>query len=677
MLKEKLLKFRPKLLRLIKKIDDQYSINNSFLERAKSNDNKSSASFKSSYIKCGAPFFKDALGVSAPFNEDYKFRKMTLKEFFPFDLPLTSSRWKTNEKVALLNGVKSQMVNHIKSQQSRKLCQDSRRTRGKAQKLKFISHNLDLEHSAMMEIYESIVNDYPDYSTNWNIISFNDLQSTHSVSECMGMWFSYLRPDINREPFTEEENLIMANAMTDNEQKNWSEIAAMLDRRSSLQAFVQFHTTFARLCPSNIRWTDDEDNKLLAAVDKYSCNGVVNWGKVGQVLRSRNKTQCYNRYQIIVNAQCAKKGVFSRKEDRAILSFISQMGESNFNKMPKDFLPGRSLVQIKNHYNVALKHQGTVHPWTREEDKLLVEYVEKNGTNGWSEIASFLQTHNRLSCRTRFLTINKYLTKYPDKALEDVPSKIKRLTAVQKAAESEVEEVASDEKHVRSRGMGMISFERYKVKEVTMYKLMRTTFNFDFGARQLSADNLKLLVLKQLFNADIGKLSRRAYMLTISQERKLHEILTFQLDQWLLDEMKFATCHTQFLMPPNYNTCVGLRAITITMHDQPLQENEEIKFPTPQYREELVNFQKLFFSLFYWSAMLAKLDKDELNRIHFLKYPKSDMTATEIYRSLNKRKLAINTGFYHQRSRDCQPGSSQEVTKVYQSPSKRLKLSDQ
>lgn len=675
MLKEKLLRFRPKLLYLIKKIDAQYAINRSFLERAKSNDKKSSDSFKSSYIKCGAPFFKDALGVSAPFNEDYKFRKTTLKEFFPFDLQLTSSRWKTKEKVALLNGVKTQMINHIKSQQSRKLCEDSRRTRGKAQKLKFISRNSDLEQSPMMEIYKTIVNDYPDFSINWNIVSFKDLQSNHSVSECMGMWFSYLRPDINREPFTEEENLTMANAMTDPEQKNWNQIASMLDRRSSLQAFIQFHSTFARLCPSNIRWTDDEDNKLLASIDKYSCNGVVNWGKVGQVLPSRNKTQCYNRYQIIINTQGVKKGVFSRQEDRAILSFISRMGESSFSKMPKDFLPGRSLIQIKNHYNVALKHQGTVHPWTREEDKMLVEYVEKNGTNGWSEIAGMLQTHNRLSCRTRFLTINKYLTKYPDKTLEDVPSKVKRLTAVQKAArsESEVEEVTPDEKHVRSRGMGLITFERYKVKEATMYKLMRTTFNFDFGARKLSVDNLKLLVLKELFKADIGKIDRRAYMLTSSQQQKFREILTFQLDKRFLKEIKFATRHTQFLMPPNYNTCVGLRAVTITMHEQPSKENEEIKFPSPQYREELVNFQKLFFSLFYWSAMLAKLDKDELNRIHFLKYPKPNMTATEIYRSLNKRKLAINTGFYQQRS---PPGSSQEVVKVYQSPSKRLKLSD-
>lgn len=188
MLKNKLLKFRLKLVDLIQKIDRQYAINNSFLERAKSNENKSSASFKTSYVKCGAPFFKNAMGDSAPFNDDYKVRKNNQKEFFPFDLPRTSSRWKTKEKVALINGVKAQMISHIKSQQSRKLCQDSRRTRGKAQKLKFISHNLDLEQSAMLEIYVSIVKDHPDFTINWNIISFKDLHSNHSVSECMGMW---------------------------------------------------------------------------------------------------------------------------------------------------------------------------------------------------------------------------------------------------------------------------------------------------------------------------------------------------------------------------------------------------------------------------------------------------------------------------------------------------------
>lgn len=185
-LKERLVQFRKQLYAMLEKIDTQYRLNNIFLEQAKSGEGKDSSQFKTGYTKCGAPFFKDATGRPAPFNVDYKHRKNVLKQFFPFDMPVTSTRWKTSEKVALIGGVKRQMIDHIKSKQSQKLCKDTRQTRGKLQKLKFIASNKDMSESPMNDIFYSIQSDHPDFAINWNIVSFNDLHSNHSVSECMG-----------------------------------------------------------------------------------------------------------------------------------------------------------------------------------------------------------------------------------------------------------------------------------------------------------------------------------------------------------------------------------------------------------------------------------------------------------------------------------------------------------
>lgn len=258
-LKEHLQRFQLKIAGLIRKINEQFRLNNIFLEEAKSGEFKDSASFKASYLKCGAPFFKDALGNSAPYNEDYKYRKNVLKEFFPFDLPDNTAPWKTNEKVSLIKGVKNQMINYIKSQQSQKLCKDSRKTRGKLQKLKFIATNQDLVDAPILDIYATIQNSYPDFNINWNIISFIDLQNMHSVTECMGMWYSYLRPDLNREEFTSEENSTISNVFQDDRFNDWNEVAAQLDRRSALQCFVHFNRLYVRYYPNNIKWTEQED----------------------------------------------------------------------------------------------------------------------------------------------------------------------------------------------------------------------------------------------------------------------------------------------------------------------------------------------------------------------------------------------------------------------------------
>lgn len=639
---------------LIDKIDAHYRRNNFLLEEAKSKENKDASTFKSSYIKCGAPFFKDAFGKFAPLNEDYKYRKNVLNEFFPFDMPATNSRWKTKEKVALVKGVKTQMIRYIKSQQSQKLCQEARKTRNNLAKMKFISNNKDLEESPLLDIYTSIQKDYPGFVINWNIISFDDLRSAHSVSECMGMYYSYLRPDLNRDPFTSEEVQILLNMVLNGSYDSWDEIAAALDRRSGLQAFIQYQTTFERNCPSNRRWTIAEDRQLSVLIDQYSLNGNINWNKIGQILPNRNKAQCYNRYQIIYKSLNTKKGIFTTLENRVIMDFVAKYGE-DFDKLSKYKLPGRSVTQIKNHYNNALRQKGEFLPWTHEEDKQLVEFVEQNGTNDWRSIADILKTHSRLSCRTRFMTISKFLKRNPECSLRDVPSKPKKITSVLKAkalTDADVEEM-STEVVITSTKDSLAVLEKFKRDQPDLFHLVKGTFNFDMSNRELNVNHEKVQILSFLFDVDDKRVvQRKPHAFTPSQVTVLKEVFSLQYDQNLLREMLYAKIHTQFLMPPNYNTVIGLRATVIKIHEEfEIQGNSpEIVNQSEEYRTSLVKFQKLYLSLFYWSAMLSKIDSAELNHIHFTKYPKNDLTTSDIIQTLNKRNLPIEVGFQFKRS---------------------------
>jgi hypothetical protein len=178
-----------------------------------------------------------------------------------------------------------------------------------------------------------------------------------------------------------------------------------------------------------------------------------------------------------------------------------------------------------------------------------------------------------------------------------------------------------------------------------MYKLLRTSFNYDLGDRAIHSDHVKLRVMMSLlgvYNSD-KTLKKKAYMFTPRQISAIQEALSVKIDESILKEVKFATKHTQFLMPPNYNTSVGLRAVIIKLNeDPPSGDDLQIVNPTVKFALALESFQKLYFSLFYWTAMLAKIDKNLLGDIHFMKYPRSDLSATDFLKQLHKRKRNLS-----------------------------------
>lgn len=618
-----------------------------FLEDAKSNDVKDAMTFKTTYIKCGRPYFKDALYYPAPENEDFKYRKNVLQEFFPFDLPLPN-KWRTKEKISLVNGIKSQMINHIKLQQSKKICQDAKKTRGKLQKLRFISNNQDLNEMTISNIFETIQNDHPDFQINWNLVSFNDLHSTHTVTECMGMWYSYLKPDINRDLFSDEEIAIMSHWATEYKYQNWEVIAQQLDRRTSLQTFSFFSSECSRLCPANVRWTQQEDELLLQTVAKFSRANVVAWNKVGCSIPNRNKTQCYNRYLILNQNVNRKKGVFSAQENRILLNYVAKYGD-DLNKIPEDLIPNRSIVQIKNHYNVALKHKGKVNPWTFEEDNKLMEFVKKKGGNDWKGISDILKTHNRLSCRTRYLTISKFLAKNPKKGIEDVPSRLKKVTAVHKAVNSDAEEEVETKKPEKNKkvvsrfkSFGVLTFEEFKMKNLPLYNLMKTAYNYKLVPQELNPDGNNFLLLKSLLGIEhYGLQKKYALSFTDRQYNTINQTLALTLDKPLEREIISVKRDSKFLIPLNYYTAIGLRSVAIKVHEDTIDTDERPDTkPNETYDKALKNFQDLFMSLFYWPAMLSKLDFNELEQYRNLSI--TPMMLEKLLKRPNDKKVYMN-----------------------------------
>ncbi|CAO1415568.1 unnamed protein product [Diamesa serratosioi] len=635
-LKQKLAQFQRILRRLMIVIEDQFKANEDYLERAK-NKNVSKEQHKGN-ARIGAPYFKDAHGDPAPLNQDYKYRKHVLKEFFPFDLPQNPARWKMREKVNLVNGIKNQMIDHIKVEQSKKLCQQ-RQTRQKIVKLKFISNNDELSKTSVLELYQEIQANYPSFKISWSNISFDILNSSHSITECMGIWYSYLRPDLNRSQFTEKENTDMMIAIVENNYQNWDNIASLCDRRSSMQCFIHYHKSITRFFERAEIWTPEEDDLLLKAIHKYTFCGAINWNKVGETVKNRTKMQCYNRYSLHCRDEPVKKGVFSREEDLIILNYIQKFGK-RFDEMFK-LLPDRSVTQIRNHYNNALKNEEETHPWTSAEDHELIEFVDTYGTNNWKDISLKLKTHNRISCRTRYITIQKYLDKHPNASIENVPKKHKKLTTIHKVKG----QILVTNPLVRGEILNSDGFDKFKQYYPKLYHILKTCFNYDLGRKTIGVEQSVIInVLIMLLKVEWSGFQKKRHSFYTEQEKlRLNLAQEYCLDSELLKQISIIV-PTHFLLPPNWNSVVGLRAIAIKNHLKDEEEDVIVNLKTncndTNYNKSLNEFHKLFFSLFYWSAIVSKIDSDELKEIYYKKNPQN-YTAVDFISSLRSKDGGI------------------------------------
>lgn len=92
--------------------------------------------------------------------------------------------------------------------------------------------------------------------------------------------------------------------------------------------------------------------------------------------------------------------MFTVSEDAIIIRCVALYGTDNWNLISQ-FLPGRSIRQLRERYNTYLKPGTLDTPWTPEEDILLSQKVKEFGKH-WKTISQFFKGRNQNNIKNRW-----------------------------------------------------------------------------------------------------------------------------------------------------------------------------------------------------------------------------------------------------------------------------------
>lgn len=247
------------------------------------------------------------------------------------------------------------------------------------------------------------------------------LKKRHSAQECQSMWEQFENPEVNKSTWTRTEALKLVEIAVRHNESGWEAIAKELNtKRSMIQCFIYYVTNIKN--KQKVKWTDDEDEILRRLVEELKLGNYVPWQYIASKMGKR-KSQVYIRWKQSLQPD-VKKGRFLPEEDTVLLTCVKRYG-LDFKKIAK-FVTGRNTIQLQNRYRILQNACST--EWTIEEDRLLVQLMAGHGNrNSFSKVSQHFPGKNRSHLRMRYMTLCKWMTRFPNVDLALAPRHRTRL----------------------------------------------------------------------------------------------------------------------------------------------------------------------------------------------------------------------------------------------------------
>ncbi|XP_020217306.1 transcription factor MYB3R-1 [Cajanus cajan] len=132
------------------------------------------------------------------------------------------------------------------------------------------------------------------------------------------------------------------------------------------------------------QWTPEEDEILRKAVQRFKGK---NWKKIAECFKDRTDVQCLHRWQKVLNPELVK-GPWSKEEDEIIIDLVNRFGPKKWSTIAQH-LPGRIGKQCRERWHNHLNPTINKEAWTQEEELALIRAHQVYG-NRWAELAKLL-----------------------------------------------------------------------------------------------------------------------------------------------------------------------------------------------------------------------------------------------------------------------------------------------
>ncbi|CAH1786631.1 unnamed protein product [Owenia fusiformis] len=342
-----------------------------------------------------SPYFKDVNLMNPPPNQDTRLKQLK-GQLDPH--MKCSTKWKNRDKQILVKAIKQDRLQALLlPYMTRMEIEHEKLSKAAMPDLKEeIRARIEDIKKDMARLKKNPPGDYlgtreESNKIDWMKISTINLDGSHNAKECELMWKHNLHVDVNKDPWSKEEEERLTCLVQEYNGKEWPTIASKLNtNRTPFECLKYYQSNLnPELTNTNADWTEDEEDLLAAVVDHCRLGDHISYRRVAYYMEGKNQNQCISKWRKMDPNK--RHGQWTKVEDQQLMEAVKTFGGRDWWKI-QQHVPGRDQVQCHERWNSMIDpliHKG---PWTLEEDEALLNLVEKTGKGSWSTIAKNMPT---------------------------------------------------------------------------------------------------------------------------------------------------------------------------------------------------------------------------------------------------------------------------------------------
>lgn len=232
---------------------------------------------------------------------------------------------------------------------------------------------------------------------NWTAIA--EKLQTRVGKQCRERWHNHLAPDVKKQTWSPEEDAIILSSV-EKMGPRWCEIVKLLPGRTDNAIKNRYHTHRRKLERNPKREHHHLDPNIPAPAKSQS------------LACKRLKMEAVSEPLMTLSAAAiAANDITHHKAGPQCSGLEREVAVSNESSDTTVFVPSAEVGDVGvSHSNAASDSETTCknlekmekHPWSAEEDASLRSLVEQYGPKGWTTIATFMPDRVSKQCRERW-----------------------------------------------------------------------------------------------------------------------------------------------------------------------------------------------------------------------------------------------------------------------------------